>query len=157
MNVAVAKPFRTMVSREKVDLGCYVTEFMKAHPECRLYVGSDSQNVGKQTVYVTTVVMRFPGMGAHVIYRKERLERITDLWTKLWGETERSVEVACFLRDTCHLTVERIDLDFNSDPEYSSNKLLSASSGYVQSLGFKSAAKPELLMAAWAANVLCQR
>lgn len=157
MNAAIAKPFRLMDSQERVDLHTYVPAFMAAHPECALYVGSDSQNLGRQTVYVTAVVMRFPGMGAHVVYRKERVARISDMWTKLWGETERSVEVACFLRDTCKLNVERIDLDFNSDPDFSSHKLLSASSGYIQSLGFKSAAKPELLMAAWAANVMCQR
>ncbi len=156
MNPTRAKPFRMMDSNQEIDLGSYVADFMAAHPECALYVGSDSQNLGKQTVYVTAVVMRFPGMGAHVVYRKERVARIGDLWTKLWGETERSVEVASFLRDTCRLKVERIDLDFNSDPGYSSHKLLNASNGYLQSLGFASAAKPELLMAAWAANVLCQ-
>lgn len=145
-----------MVNHTQVDLGVYVPAFLEAHPECTLYVGTDSQNHGRQTVYVTAVLMRFPGMGAHVVYRKERVMRISDLWTKLWGETERSVEVACFLRDNCRLDVARIDLDFNSDPEFSSHRLLSASSGYAHSLGFKTAAKPELLMAAWAANVLCQ-
>ena len=46
--------------------------------------------------------------------------------------------------------------NFNSDSKYASHKLVSASSGYISSLGFNSKVKPELLMAAWAANVLCQ-
>jgi len=52
--------------------------------------------------------------------------------------------------------VKQIDLDFNSDPQYPSHKLISASAGYIASLGFKAQAKPDLLMAAWAANALCQ-
>jgi predicted RNase H-related nuclease YkuK (DUF458 family) len=52
--------------------------------------------------------------------------------------------------------VHQIDLDFNSDSKYASHKLVSASTGYITSLGFDSKVKPDLLMAAWAANVLCQ-
>ncbi|MFM1930955.1 MAG: Ribonuclease H-like, partial [Bacteroidota bacterium] len=80
---------------------------------------------------------------------------ITDLWTKLWGETERSVAIASAIRDECGRVVRQIDLDYNADPEYASNKLLSASTGYITSLGFTAKAKPNLLMAAWAANMLC--
>jgi predicted RNase H-related nuclease YkuK (DUF458 family) len=56
-----------------------------------VHVGCDSQNYKRHTVYATTVVFDIPGNGAHVIYRKEKVPKINDLWTKLWGETERSV------------------------------------------------------------------
>lgn len=120
-----------------------------------LYVGCDSQNYRNYTVYATTVVFRYPGAGAHVIYRKEKVPRIEDMWTKLWGETERAVALAHLLREEAGVEVQQIDLDFNSDPAHPSNKLLSASAGYIQSLGFQSGAKPDLLMAAWAADALC--
>ena len=144
-----------MGGRRAFDVCDYVREMMSSGALCSLHVGCDSQNYRCHTVYVTTVVFRYPQAGAHVIYRKEKVPRISDMWTKLWGETERSVALAHMLREEAEVEVEQIDLDFNTDPAYPSNKLLSASAGYIQSLGFQSGAKPDLLMAAWAADALC--
>ena len=144
-----------MGGRRAFDVCEYVREMMASGALFSLHVGCDSQNYRCHTVYVTTVVFRYPQAGAHVIYRKEKVPRISDMWTKLWGETERSVALAHLLREESEVEVEQIDLDFNTDPAYPSNKLLSASAGYIQSLGFQSGAKPDLLMAAWAADALC--
>lgn len=145
-----------MGGRRSFDVCDYVLYMQSSGLPFLLHVGCDSQNHRNHTVYVTTVVFRFPRSGAHVIYHKEKVPKIRDLWTKLWGETERSVALAHLLRDEVDAHVEQIDLDFNSDPSHPSNKVLSASAGYVQSLGFQSGAKPGLLMAAWAADALCQ-
>ena len=128
---------------------------MNNQENAELHIGCDSQNVGAKTIYVTTIVLRYQNNGAHVLYHKEKVPVISDLWTKLWGETERSVELANWVKEECDLTVKQIDLDYNSNPEYASNKLLNASTGYITSLGFIAKAKPDLLMAVWAANVLC--
>jgi len=149
------RKFTVMGGRLKHDVCDYITA-MTSESEVEVHVGCDSQNHKRHTVYVTTVVFRFPNNGAHVIYRRERVPKILDMWTKLWGETERSVELANLILEECNLRVNQIDLDFNSDSQYASHKLVSASSGYITSLGFKSKVKPDLLMAAWAANVLCQ-
>ena len=149
------RKFTVMGGRLKHDVCDYITA-MTQETEVEVHVGCDSQNHKRHTVYVTTVVFRFPNNGAHVIYRRERVPKILDMWTKLWGETERSVELANLILEECNLRVNQIDLDFNSDSQYASHKLVSASSGYITSLGFKSKVKPDLLMAAWAANVLCQ-
>ena len=149
------RKFTVMGGRLKHDVCDYITA-MTSESEVEVHVGCDSQNHKRHTVYVTTVVFRFPNNGAHVIYRRERVPKILDMWTKLWGETERSVELANLILEGCNLRVNQIDLDFNSDSQYASHKLVSASSGYITSLGFKSKVKPDLLMAAWAANVLCQ-
>ena len=149
------RKFTVMGGRLKHDVCDYITA-MTQESEVEVHVGCDSQNHKRHTVYVTTVVFRFPNNGAHVIYRRERVPKILDMWTKLWGETERSVELANFILEECNLRVHQIDLDFNSDSQYASHKLVSASSGYITSLGFNSKVKPDLLMAAWAANVLCQ-
>lgn len=148
--------FSVMGSRRSVPLKTYVRKYLSEHPDCQIYVGSDSQNVGPHTIYATTIVFRHYESGAHVLYTKERVPKIPDLWSKLWGETERSARLSEWLRSDCEVPIYQVELDFNSDPEYESYKLLSASRGYIQSLGFKCAAKPDLLIAAWAANVLCQ-
>ncbi len=148
--------FKVMGGRRSFDVCDYVREMQAGGQAFAVHVGCDSQNHRNLTVYVTTVVFRFPRSGAHVIYRKEKVPKILDLWTKLWGETERSVALANLLREENGIDIEQIDLDFNTDPSHPSNKVLSASTGYIQSLGFQSGAKPGLLMAAWAADALCQ-
>jgi predicted RNase H-related nuclease YkuK (DUF458 family) len=147
--------FKVMGGKLQHDVCDYITT-MTTSSDVEVHVGCDSQNHKRHTVYVTTVVFRFRNNGAHVIYRKERVPKILDMWTKLWGETERSVELANLILEECGLRVHQIDLDFNSDSKYASHKLVSASTGYITSLGFDSKVKPDLLMAAWAANVLCQ-
>jgi predicted RNase H-related nuclease YkuK (DUF458 family) len=77
------------------------------------------------------------------------------MFTKLWGELERSVKLATYIEEQLHIPVQQIDLDYNEDPGFPSHKVLTAASGYVQSMGFRVKAKPDLLMATWAANVLC--
>jgi predicted RNase H-related nuclease YkuK (DUF458 family) len=76
------------------------------------------------------------------------------MWTKLWGETTRSVAVAIYLKDK-GIIVDSIDLDFNSDQSHESNKLVSASVGYVESMGFIANVKPTILPAISAADMLC--
>ncbi len=147
--------FRIMGGGPVDDVFEYLKHVVNNQETSEIHVGCDSQNYRNDTVYVTTIVFRYQGAGAHVVYRKERVPKIHDLWSKLWGETERSVELANLIRERCGITIQQIDLDFNSDPNFPSHKLLSASTGYISSLGYQSKAKPHLLMAVWAANVLC--
>lgn len=147
--------FRVMGSGRAVHAYQHLQALKARHPETTVVVGCDSQNYSHRTVYVTTVVLRFPRSGAHVIYMKETVPRIKDMWTKLWGETQRSVSLASALEQDCGIHVDQIDLDYNRDPAFASHKLLGPSEGYIKSLGFRAGAKPELLMAVWAANALC--
>ncbi len=146
--------FRKMGNHSKVELGDYAKEMVKKHPRMKIFVGSDSQNYSKKTLYATTVVFRFENNGAHVIYHKESTDLVTDMWTRLWGELQRSIDVAGYLKFECGVEIEQIDLDLNSDPEYPSNKVFQAAVGYAQSMGYKAKTKPDLLVATWAANVL---
>lgn len=147
--------FRVMGSGRPVHAFEHISALKARHPEARVVIGCDSQNYSQRTVYVTTIVLRFPRSGAHVIYLKESMARIPDMWTKLWGETQRSVSLAFALENACGIHADQIDLDYNRDPAFASHKLLGPSEGYIKSLGFQAAAKPELLMAVWAANALC--
>ena len=62
------------------DVCGYVREMKETADKFALYVGCDSQNYRSYTVYATTVVFRYPSAGAHVIYRKEKVPRIEDMW-----------------------------------------------------------------------------
>lgn len=147
--------FSTMYKREAVDLSQHVQSMRDNYPDAQIYVGTDSQNHGRHTIYVTTIVFRFPNMGAHVIYQKHKKPRVQDMWSRLWHEMERSVELAQHLENQYGVKVYQIDMDLNEDPKFPSNKVLKAAQGFIESMGFRAKAKPNILMAAWAANSLC--
>lgn len=146
--------FKKMLDAKEVELKSYCKKLLQEDPRIKIYVGSDSQNYSKNTVYATTVVFRYENNGAHVIYHKETMPKVMDMWTRLWGELQRSIDVAGYLRFECDIPIEQIDLDFNSDPEFASNKVFQAAVGYVQSLGYVAKSKPDILMATWAANII---
>lgn len=149
--------FHQMHDGSPVRLLEHIRQVLLLHPEVEVMVGSDSQNRSSSTIYTTTVVLRFPRNGAHVLYRRERQARIRDLWTRLWGEVERSVAVADALVREGGVKVARIDMDLNSDPKHGSHRLHATALGFVRAQGYEPRTKPDLLMASWAANVLCHR
>ncbi len=149
-----AAGFQRMVDGSDVDLLAHVRSALSARGDVEVLIGSDSHNHRRHTVYTTTVVLRYHRNGAQVLYRREQQPKVSDLWTRLWGEVERSLSVAQYLR-TQRIPVDHIDMDLNSDGRYASNKLHTAAVGYIRSHGYEPHTKPELLVATWAANVLC--
>lgn len=149
--------FRRMADGVAVEPIAHLAGLLAGAPDALLRIGSDSQNLGDRTIYTTTVVLRYRANGAHVIYRRERAFRITDMWTRLWGEVERSLAVAQWLSHEGHLPIHGIDLDLNPDPTTGSHRLHSAAVGFVKANGYVPRTKPDLLMATWAANLLCNR
>ncbi len=151
----LSSTFYSMFDRKPVELSEHVCSMKERFPEAKVYVGTDSQNFSKHTIYVTTVVFRFPMNGAHVIYHKHKVKRVNDMWSRLWHEMGQSVEIAQHIEQNCGVKVHQIDMDMNEDPKYPSNKVLKAAQGFIESMGFKAMAKPNILMATRAANALC--
>jgi predicted RNase H-related nuclease YkuK (DUF458 family) len=148
--------FKRMHDNGPVCLLEHVRGIVDQEPGVEVVVGCDSHNFKRHTLYTTTVVLRFKRNGAQVIYRREKAKKVTDLWTRLWGEVERSLAVAHALRDEGGIRVSRIDMDLNSDPQHGSHRLHATAVGYIRSHGYEPRTKPDLLIASWAANVLCQ-
>ena len=80
---------------------------------------------------------------------------ITDMWTRLWQEAEMSIDVAEWLTHQVSVRVE-IDMDYNSDESFKSNKLISATKGWANSLGYKVNVKPDNQIATRAADYHCK-
>ena len=91
---------------------------------------TDSQNKNEYTTYATTLVFHIGNTGCHVVYKKNRVKRIPieDYYSRLWGEVERSVEVALYLRNN-GIEVSHVGLDLNSDPKRKSHRLVSSARG----------------------------
>lgn len=145
--------FKKLTSNQTFELADYVKEYLETNRDhdVKMYLGCDSQTKGITTTYATTLVFHVATSGCHVIYKKEVVPVVRDMWTRLWKETELSVQAALYLRDA-GIEIDTIDLDYNIDPVHNSNKLVKAAVGYVESLGFKARVKPELLPAVYAAD-----
>jgi predicted RNase H-related nuclease YkuK (DUF458 family) len=155
MYTACTHGFRSMADGRSVDALRVLQQVLADTPDVEVLVGTDSHNRGEHTVYSTAIVLRYFRNGAQVLYRSELAPKVTDLWSRLWGEVERSLAVATWLREEGRIPVQRIDMDLNSDVRFGSNKLHTAAVGYIRSHGYEPHTKPDLLIATWAANILC--
>lgn len=77
------------------------------------------------------------------------------MWSRLWKEAELSLEVAEWLTQQVNIKVE-IDMDYNDDENFKSNKLVSATKGWANSLGYKVNIKPFNQIATKAADHHCK-
>lgn len=133
----------------------HTLKVLKNSPYSQIHIGSDSQNVGKKTIYVTAIAYRFGSRGVHYIISKKSEMIIDDIWKRLWKEAEMSIEVAEWLSNQINVKIE-IDMDYNSDEKFISNKLISAAKGWANSLGYKVNVKPNNQIATKAADHHCK-
>ena len=82
------------------DVGQYVLDYVIKYPDTMVFIGTDSTQLRKQTLYATAVVLYHPGSGAHIIYKRTRLSKVKDLFTRLWKEVELTREVAEYVNST---------------------------------------------------------
>jgi predicted RNase H-related nuclease YkuK (DUF458 family) len=148
--------FQSLTNGQYIDLIPYLKNKLAEADNIRMYVGTDSQNVGSRTIYATVIVLHYGNNGGHVIYRKTSVPKILDKFTKLWNEVQDSVELAQYLEANGIEKPAYIDLDFNPDPRYQSNTVLRAALGYVESLGYSPRCKPDAVSASYIADKICK-
>jgi len=128
------------IDGQKIDPLDYTLDIIKKYPDVKIHVGTDSHSINDNTRYITAIAYRFNQSGVHYIYSKNNFPKIIDKWERLWKETELSIEIAQIL-DNKEINLA-IDMDYNSDEKYYSNKLVSVAKGWANSLGFKVNIKP---------------
>ena len=140
------------INGEPIDYLSYTKDMVKNFPSVEIHVGTDSYLLNDNTRYITAIAFRFSKAGVHYIYTKKKFPRIKDNWERLWRETELSVDIARQL-DKQKVKIE-IDMDYNSDERFFSNKLVPVAKGWANSLGFKVNIKPYRQIATSAADYL---
>tara|TARA_Y100001949_G_C15954140_1_gene316194 strand:+ start:931 stop:1380 length:450 start_codon:yes stop_codon:yes gene_type:complete len=143
------------IKGNNIDPVNHTLSIIKDFPSVKIHVGSDSQNVGKKTNYTSVIAYRLGTRGVHYILSKSSVTIIDDMWKRLWLEAEHSIIVAEWLTKQISVKVE-IDMDYNSDEAYRSNKLISATKGWANSLGYKVNVKPNTQIATRAADHHCK-
>lgn len=156
----IEKRWKTL-GGEVVDLRKEIeTELSSAvsegHVTPEIHIGSDSQQVGKDTEYVTVLVIHRPGKGGRVFFSRDRIPRVKELRERLWKEVWRSTELAMELNPPQDIgdptgsavEIEAVHIDANVDPKHKSSKYVEELVGLVMGQGFNAIVKPE----AWAAS-----
>jgi len=143
------------IKGERIDPVEHTLKILRDYPTVKIHIGSDSQNIGKKTKYATVIAYRYGSRGVHYILSKKNELLIKDMWTRLWKEAEMSIDIAQWLTHQVSVRVE-IDMDYNSDENFKSNKLISATKGWANSLGYKVNVKPNNQIATKAADYHCK-
>lgn len=149
--------FRTLGGEKPVELVAHLKEKIGDRKDVSIYLGTDSQNVASRTIYALVVVLHYGNNGAHVVYAKNKFDRIADGFTRLWKEVEMTIELAEFLKEAGIQKPKFIDLDFNPDPYFRSNQVLRAALGYVESMGYTPRCKPDAVSASYVADKICNK
>ena len=126
----------------------------------KIYLGTDSQDYGKITRYVTAIVYRYGKRGAHYIYFKEEVDKLRDMYTRLYAEGSRTKEVAQMIDSEIPISFAALEFDYNQIPKWASNKLIFSIGGWARGLNYNAVFKNEgdnMMIATKAADHICRR
>ena len=135
----------------------YILEYIKENPNVEINIGTDSFNRKDKTIYSTVICFNHLGNGVHIIYNRIKLDKITDLYSRLWKEIEYTKLIA----DEVAIILNKHDLvlhcDINSNIKFNSNILYNASKGYLSADGYKVEMKPNAWAASYAADYIVKK
>jgi uncharacterized protein len=114
-----------------------------------VHIGTDSQQAGKFTEFVTVIVVLEPGKGGRAFYSRERTSRVKSLRERLMREVMLSVGLGLELNGSIpgssNLTIH---IDANPNVTFRSSDYIKELTSMVVGQGFKAVLKPD----AWCAS-----
>lgn len=119
-----------------------------------IIVGTDSQNSYK-TKMVIVICLIDKGHGGRYFYHIDWLNKIKDINTKIYTETEKSLEIARELNDYLHNNGLRADVEVHVDigRNGKTKELIQGILGWVTAEGFKAKIKDE----SWVASTIADK
>lgn len=151
------------------DIIKYLKDYMviskDGKTEYEIFVGCDSQVNRTSTIYSVVIgihtIQAGIGRGVHIVHTRERTAKVGEdkgsIFKRLWGEVQRIVDTALYLRDNGIDTKDiGTHVDANGSEKYASNMIYDSAIGYLNSLGFKVEGKPYAWAATYAANRYCR-
>lgn len=140
------------ISKEKV-FNFIKNEVSQKKGQYKIVVGTDSQNTYKTKMVIVICLIRV-GNGGQFFYRVDWLPKIRDLNTKIYTETERSLEIAKELNDFLHKNGIRAEVEIHIDigTEGKTKALIQSILGWISSEGFIAKIKDESYVASTIAD-----
>lgn len=153
------KYFKTEEGK-KVNIVDHTLEQLEKWPNIKIYIATDSQNNRANCVYSTVIVYRYGTRGAHYISLTENVPKIRDIYKRLWGEAERTINTAQLIDGEIPISFEALEFDYNHIPKFDSNKLISSVGGWAKGLNYRPVFKNsgvDCMIAAKAADHVCRK
>lgn len=125
------------------DIRLYIEEEPEAN--YKIVVGSDSETSNKYTLFVTALIVHRVGKGARFYYRKLKNKPIKDLSTKIYKETELSLNLIDSLNNkgiANLLTNWPLEIHIDIGQQGETRKLIQEVVGWVASIGYVVKIKP---------------
>lgn len=145
------------------QLADYIEKYIEGHKDdkIKIFIGTDSQNTRKRriTTYATVICLYREGKGGHIIYNKHRRNDVKDRFNRLWWEVEYSMQVANFLKDKnvyLKQNLFEIHIDLSPNIKHGSHSVYNSAKGYIMGSGYEIHAKPEAIVASYAADMVCR-
>lgn len=175
--------FKKIGGDEIPDLGAYVRDYVTLHKDVSIMVGCDAADSDKWNLrYATVVLLYHQGKGAHFLFNKDSVRKSSpkkmstpdEIFQKIWGEVERTFEVAEYLeaelQSVKHCIVKpfhdgisteglgyklvEAHVDINPDPAEGSHIVFNAAIGFFSGFGYVVFGKPRAWAASTAADML---
>jgi predicted RNase H-related nuclease YkuK (DUF458 family) len=129
--------------------------------ESKVYVGCDSIRVKKNDIwyarFATVIVLHIDGLHGCKLFHKVTLERdFGNREMRLMREAGLAFELATALIPLIGNKHLEVHLDFNPDPKFASNKVVSEATGWCKGLGLNYKIKPDAPVASYAADHACR-
>jgi len=146
MSTMLSKRWKTVEGKVLSDPTTAIREALVG--QRAVYVGTDSQQDGRRTQFVTVIVIHEPTKGGRAFYTVETVDRIKSLRERLlkevWLSVQLAIDISPYINEESLLEVH---VDANPNVKFKSSAYVKELTSLVVSQGFNAVLKPE----AWAA------
>ncbi len=131
----------------------YVAE--DANADYKVIIGTDSQTNSEETIFVTAIIVQRVGKGALFFTTRKRHHSIKDLRSRIYTETEYSLNCVEMLKENFFEMMEDVPLEIHLDigRKGETRMLIQEVVGWVTAVGYTAKIKPE----AYAASAVADR
>lgn len=112
----------------------------------KIVIGTDSHTTRQSTTLVTALIIHQIGKGARFFYRKQRSKPLFDLRTRIYRETELSLELVELLnKKGMSDLLSQLPLEIHIDigQQGDTKVLIQEICGWVTSVGYEARIKPQ--------------
>lgn len=95
------------------DVGAYLRKYLTDYPQTSIFVGSDSKCKGGKVLYATVIALydEIRKDGVHYIFKRDREVGKIDIFSRMWKEMEKSLEVAEYLEVELEGYAKRLSIE----------------------------------------------
>lgn len=147
----MSKQWKTIEGGKVADIRQTITDLL-ASGKREVHIGSDSQQSGKFTEFVTVLVLYEQGKGGRAFYIREKTPRVKALRERLLKEVWMSVDFALQISDLVEANDLTVHIDANPNIKFESSRYVKELVSMVMSQGFKTLTKPDAWCASHAAD-----